>query len=462
MGFGLKRKIKRTVKKVDSKLLGGIIARKYQGIKKTHGEQIYNMRSKYHRRFGSFGKKYKVLRNTEIPVRDLYLAQYFRNDFTNYMHVDGAVRYLAIENYYGKDNNGFDLYRKMQAPSGFDWTQRYEKLINSYEKNGFKDDNVLELDEHFAVMDGSHRLTLALYAQQEFIKAKIFKCERNRNFDYDWFWKNDFSSQECHIIKAKSQEMFEKCNYDFVGVLWSPAQKYFDEIIEDLKMFEPDEISLIEYKDFELQEEDFLHLFRALYHEDILNEEGMNYKIQEIKSCMPKGYKSFPLRAFKLRIKNPKIGLNEKNGSFQSQEIKRIKSVFRTRYKGKIEDYKYDVIMHIADNYMQSKFCNKVIGIGESIQNLNNELEKINCKINLPKSKSDLNSFYMTQINEIVCNNHVDNNVIKNIIEILNNYFNDSWIKIDKEKNESRVINIMIRDFRLYRIRVIDLNSVDK
>ena len=81
---------------------------------------------------------------------------------------DMIVRLLAIENYYGKNEYGFNLYRKMQAARiGIDSVEpavfRFRKLIESYENNGYDSSSEIELDSCLHLYDGSHRMAMALY-----------------------------------------------------------------------------------------------------------------------------------------------------------------------------------------------------------------------------------------------------------------------------------------------------------
>lgn len=51
-------------------------------------------------------------KHIEIDVREVFLQQYKNGSFNR---LDIVVRYLAIEDYHGINNYGFNLYRKMQS-----------------------------------------------------------------------------------------------------------------------------------------------------------------------------------------------------------------------------------------------------------------------------------------------------------------------------------------------------------
>lgn len=223
------------------------------------------------------------------------------------------------------------------------------------------------MSRDLAIADGSHRLTLAFYHHQEFINGRVLSIVRNRSFDYDFFWKMGFTPAECCLIRKKCDEMLASLNYDFIGVIWPPAMKWADEIIEDVRLYNSKEIEVFNIKDYILEKGDFVHIFRGLYHTDILDENGMNDKIKLIENCMPEKDGEWPIRVFQLHIVNPQIAINPKNFSTQSQLVMRIKKTFRERYALKIQNYQYDVIMHISDNYLQSKFCRILFEIDRDI-----------------------------------------------------------------------------------------------
>ena len=56
--------------------------------------------------------------------------------------------------------------------------------------------------------------------------------------------------------------------------------------------------------------------------------------------------------------------------------IAKIKNVIRSRYKNRINKYEYDNIMHISDNYIQSKFCDLAVNIDKDVSDLFVQLNK--------------------------------------------------------------------------------------
>ena len=108
--MGIKRKvkkiIKRSIKVIDSGIFHNSISKRYTRYKMIHGESIYNFKAKYHGVMDN-GKLVKVLAEKEYSVNDIFLAQYYGGDYSNYKHMDAAGRMLAVEALYGKKDTGF-------------------------------------------------------------------------------------------------------------------------------------------------------------------------------------------------------------------------------------------------------------------------------------------------------------------------------------------------------------------
>lgn len=104
------------------------------------------------------------------------------NDIISHQSYDDyhiAVRYLAIENYYNKNNIGYDIYYKAQciiseANSAQKRLFSFIQLIAAWEKFGYKEEHRLILDNQFRMIDGAHRLSVAYYHNMKDIYCDIY------------------------------------------------------------------------------------------------------------------------------------------------------------------------------------------------------------------------------------------------------------------------------------------------
>ena len=343
-----------------------------------HPEEYFDMQIK-----GVLQSK-PVIGYQTIAVRDIVLAQQEEGKYAFY---DIAVRLLAIDQYYGKNDYGFDLYARMQENSGNGtfWKERFIKLIQSYEKNGLDPDAYIDLDENLKLLDGAHRLALALYQGVEFLNVKIHQASIERRWTYNFFLEMKFSLEEMDIIQKATISLFNKCNYQFVGVIWPSAYQLRDEVVKTInKGYEMRRYPLKEATDYKVATFDdrnfsraeFIDFFRAMYYADDMDEEGIQRKIRNIANCLPEGCDEYPVRIFYLDVLNPEIVRNKGNQSARFQQIARLKVVIRNRFKDRILHYEYDNIMHISDNYQQSKLCDYAIHYDKDMQTLFTKLSK--------------------------------------------------------------------------------------
>ena len=143
------------------------IVAKFQYIKHLFGGVIYKTTASLYD-IGNLclGKKKKSFSN----LYDLKEIIYQQNRIDGYNRLDIFVRLLAIENEYGINSYGWDLYRKMQSKrcsdGGLSVEERvkiFKDLIRSWDEKGYDKSSKIRLDVDLMLEDGSHRLALAIY-----------------------------------------------------------------------------------------------------------------------------------------------------------------------------------------------------------------------------------------------------------------------------------------------------------
>lgn len=171
--------------------------------------------------------KKKLCELSRVDGVEIYLPTYYLYKKTmknNFNCCDICVRFLAIDNYYGKNTNGFEIYNEVQhyrvstkkviPRHQYDNEEAFRKLIKSFENKGFDKEYPLCLNKNFMVIDGAHRLALALY----FGIDKVPVCFKEKHYDVDfdyslkWMRKNGFGKYE-HLMK----EQFERIKNKYEG-----------------------------------------------------------------------------------------------------------------------------------------------------------------------------------------------------------------------------------------------------
>lgn len=296
-----------------------------------------------------------IPKKKDYDVRELFLQQ--NNGQEGFFERwDTVVRYLAIEDYFGKNNYGFELYRKMQGlRGGADYIeiaeQKFRKLITSFEEKGYNNDSEIVCDKNLKLLDGSHRLALALYFGIPRLSVNIKDETHQVEYSEKWFVDAGFTEDERNLIRKKANELIKRCKVPFECIIWSPAQNYFDDITNELGKMYP----LISYQDYEYKEETFSRLVKGVYHIDDIEDWKVQKKIEYMQPTANK-----VVRVVKLDVDSPQFRLKAKTSGTLSQVGEYIKSYIRGKYKDKLDNYFYDIIIHIGDNFEQNEYVDKL------------------------------------------------------------------------------------------------------
>ena len=138
---------------------------------------------------------------------------------------DVIVRILAIENYYGKNDFGFSLYNRMQQTrvannpkipkERADNQERFIKLIESFEQKGFDSNFPIELNKKLEVLDGAHRLALAVYHRIPEIPYYMPHEKEDMDVDYSLNWFSSHGLADLvPIIRKKYTEIVQNYKYE--------------------------------------------------------------------------------------------------------------------------------------------------------------------------------------------------------------------------------------------------------
>lgn len=131
-----------------------------------------------------------------------------------------AVRYLAVEHYFGKNSYGYDIYRKAQALScgKISAEKRLEgfcRLIQSWEKDGYQPDDAVLIGEGLELIDGIHRVTLARY-----FKVKEIVCDVFANAAYysEWIGSSALLTRDKVLDAGFSKDEIEMIEDAYVRI----------------------------------------------------------------------------------------------------------------------------------------------------------------------------------------------------------------------------------------------------
>ena len=159
-------------------------------------------------------KNFKIFLNTKWLLK---------NSMKNNMNAsDIIVKIMAIEDYFGKNNYGMNMYNKMQKIRVLqnklieiekaNNQENFADLIESFKKNGFNDKYPVELNKKFEIFEGSHRLACSIYFGIEEIPVTFNKNFWELTYDYSLKWfENNGMAEYIPFIKDKYNKIFMEC-----------------------------------------------------------------------------------------------------------------------------------------------------------------------------------------------------------------------------------------------------------
>lgn len=153
-----------------------------------------------------------IYRNVKIPIADLV-----KRGCEDYRL---AIRYLAIEQYYGKNEIGYDMYVRGTALScNYNTAQarldKFVTLIKSWKVMGYDETKPICILENKDIIDGTHRLLVAIYEQQEFIVCNIYGRPTNGcgvhnevgKLTKESVYKANFTIEEITLLERINQKI---------------------------------------------------------------------------------------------------------------------------------------------------------------------------------------------------------------------------------------------------------------
>ncbi len=296
-----------------------------------------------------------------MSTTDLLLAQFNSVDFNAF---DIVVKYLAIENFYGENSYGMELYRKMQTKRiNEDWTERFKELIVSFE-SGIDMTSYIKTDLSYSIHDGAHRLALALYHGIKYVPVKIFNLsEKRRYYGIQWFVENGFAEWEIKEILNKYSQIINKWRKPYFCILWPPIRHCYDKVLYDIKSFDPN-IHVCETVVVHLTENGLKEFVYDVYRTDDIAQYKLDLKYEHLINSMRKDSWNNGICEcviLKFIIDYPDFRLKPLTGLPQSKATMSLKRKIRDKYKEVVYEYYHDIIMHTTDNQIQNDAVDSIV-----------------------------------------------------------------------------------------------------
>lgn len=133
-----------------------------------------------------------------------------------------AFRWLALKQYYGLIDNGYELYlRSLLVYSNRKTAEKrlesFKTLLRTWDESGYDTTSVCKVDEEFHVLDGMHRLCAALWHKEEYLICDMYQYDGTfEDFEGPFYQdvaaleKNGFSRREIELVEDTINQLKQK------------------------------------------------------------------------------------------------------------------------------------------------------------------------------------------------------------------------------------------------------------
>lgn len=381
-----------------------------------------------------------VCSNRKVYLKDFIKMQI--DSCGNMKRMDMIVRYLAIKSYIQNEPEGIRLYKEMQrkrlgcseADAERFW-ERFRELIDSIKRNGFCSDYPIICDGNLNVFDGSHRAAACWYFGVRKIPLMVLDDCFDIDYSMDWFWTSGFDRNDIdYLIEMKNKLLLS--GDSIVGFIWPVGEGLVRDIKSDLASM----TRIKESRSFEgLDESEFARIIRAIYSTDNIASWKIDKKIDYLK------HSNRGIEMLKVELDLPDYRIKTCSGLPISEMAERIKKMIRGRYKKRLDDYFYDIIFHMADNYYQTDVIDKILSLSCDLTHFFDQIcdaEYAVIKTDVPYMPEDFPRHYAVGKDiDIICLEESFNQIKTSAKEFANTYAaqNELDVRIIDGNNNSRI-----------------------
>lgn len=140
----------------------------------------------------------------------------------------------------------------------------------------------------------------------------------------------------------------------FIGILWNGDKRFSLDMLQDLMKISS--INSVELYDIGEQYRGFVE---DCYEFEKDNTEIAEYLVTKTERLI--SYENSSIISFAVQINNPVYDYDMETERFKCRQISMIKKQIREKYKSYIEDYFFDVLIHISDIHEETEHISKVL-----------------------------------------------------------------------------------------------------
>lgn len=154
-----------------------------------------------------FGQPIVIAKEIELSK----IIDKIRNDYRL------AIRLLAIDQFYGKNSCGYDIYIKTQSLHCETNTAKkrldnFIDLISNWELNGYDIMSRPEITDNCEIIDGAHRIALAVYKGMKTIPCDIYHSDLGKEYRNDEVDITQAVISKAGLTEYEMTQVIEKAN----------------------------------------------------------------------------------------------------------------------------------------------------------------------------------------------------------------------------------------------------------
>lgn len=295
---------------------------------------------------------------------------------TGFNRCDIIVRLLAIEEYYHKNNFGYQFYQLMQEyrfrekphiqeAKIADSLGKFKELIGSIEKNGYQErEHPIYLNESDELMNGAHRIAACLFYNIEYLHFAYTPNEEHYRdhikYGMEWF-ERYFDSYYCSIICNRMRELFKSRGGLAYAIVWPSAYEQLDQVEERIN----ESFMVVSWKDVIFYSREDLFTFIDMVYKCDSYRPG---RVSENLESIPQSPK-YPIRLYQLKYPyNDRCFLTDMCGKKNMLNTKieylyNTKEQIRKAFSQTMNDYVFDNAFHCGDSIAENKYLQGIFNL---------------------------------------------------------------------------------------------------
>jgi hypothetical protein len=138
---------------------------------------------------------------------------------------------------------------------------------------------------------------------------------------------------------------------DLTVLIWPPAAQY----VEDIRGILEDQVEVLSQETVEIRSDQIARMVEELYAVDFAGPEKVARKMERL--ARP----PYRLEVLQVRLVRPRMAVQDALNRVRCETIGDIKDDIRRRYRDRVEDYVYDVIIHSTEADYQTEPVRRVL-----------------------------------------------------------------------------------------------------